>query len=184
MTIARSDNRFALLELLGRYRPIDDADRMRCERIAEFIKTTPRCFERGNLEGHITGSAWVVDKSRERVLLTHHKKLGKWLQLGGHADGNPDVMDVAMREAREESGLTDLRALSPEIFDVDVHPIPQHGAEPAHIHYDVRFIFQTVEPDRFVMSSESDELAWVEMKKISNFSQEESMLRMAKKGEL
>ena len=181
MTIARNDRRRPLLNLLAAYRPIDDADRAQCARIVKFVDETPACFERSNAAGHVTGSAWVVDKDRARVLLTHHKKLGKWLQLGGHADGDADVPAVALREAQEESGLRDLRLLSKNIFDLDVHPIPAHGADPAHFHYDIRFVFQANGPEPIVTGAESNELAWVDIKNISAYSQEPSLLRMVKK---
>ena len=97
--------------------------------------------------GHITGSAWVVDIAGNRVLLADHAKLGRWLQPGGHSDGDPDTLAVALREAREESGL-DVRALDDAIFDIDVHRIPARGDEPAHLHFDVRFLVQA-EHDQF-----------------------------------
>src|ERR1022692_1433569 len=99
-----------------------------------FVEAYPDCLQRTQLTGHLTGSAWIVDKAHTRTLLTHHRKLDKWLQLGGHADGDPDLLAVAMREAREESGLTKLRAASVEIFDLDRHWIPERKAEPAHWH--------------------------------------------------
>ena len=95
----------------------------------------------------------------DRVLLAHHRKLGRWLQPGGHSDGDPDTLAVALREAREESGL-DVRALDDAIFDIDVHRIPARGREPAHLHFDVRFLVQA-EHDRFRVSDESHALAWV-----------------------
>ncbi len=181
MTIAQADKRAPLLKLLEQYQPVDDADRAQRDRIAEFVRANSDCFERTNLKGHITGSAWVIDKSGERVLLTHHKKLGKWLQLGGHADGDPDVRRVALREAEEESGLKGLRPGFDGIFDLDVHAIPAHGNDHEHFHYDLRFVFQTSGSEDFVTGPESDRLAWVKISLMKNFSTEESMLRMARK---
>lgn len=181
MTIDPADRRVPLLELLLRYRSEDAADQAQCERIKSFVEMTAECFNRTYLAGHITGSAWVVDKTGTRVLLTHHKKLNKWLQLGGHADGNPDVLAVALREAKEESGLKDIRALSKEIFDLDVHPIPERPDEPAHFHYDVRFAFQTDGSEKFTANHESQELQWVDIAIISSHTNEGSLLRMARK---
>lgn len=169
-----------LLDLLTCYVPLDENDRRQAKRIREFIEADPRSFDRQNPVGHITGSAWVVDPTGTRVLLTHHKKLGKWLQVGGHADGERDVMKVALREAQEESGLTDLLPVSSEIFDVDIHPIPAHGSDPAHEHFDVRFAFQARDT-AFKVSEESHALAWIEIRKIHEFTSEESLLRMARK---
>ena len=107
-----------------------------------FVETHEDCLLRSCGPGHLTGSAWIVDVTRTRTLLTHHRKLDKWLQLGGHADGESDLLAAALREAREESGLTRLRAVSPEIFDVDRHWIPPRKTDPGHYHYDLRFLFE------------------------------------------
>jgi 8-oxo-dGTP pyrophosphatase MutT (NUDIX family) len=181
MTIDKNDPRFTLLQLLERYKPEDENDRSQRDRIQQFVRENKNCFERTNLAGHITGSAWVVDKLEKRVLLTHHKKLGKWLQLGGHSDGDPDTLSVALREAQEESGLTGLKPVSKEIFDIDSHDIPARCDGPAHIHYDIRFLFQVSGTDKFKISDESNELAWIDIDKVGSVSKEESLLRMARK---
>ena len=150
-------------------------------RFEAFVDTHPDCFERTCRPGHVTGSAWLVDAAGERVLLTHHRKLGRWLQLGGHSDGDPDPLAVALREAREESGLA-VRVLDEAIFDVDVHRIPARGSEPAHRHYDVRFLL-VAESHRFRKNDESHALEWVPVGAIRSLTGEESVLRMARKWE-
>ncbi|MDE0451506.1 MAG: NUDIX hydrolase [Gammaproteobacteria bacterium] len=150
-------------------------------RLHRFIETQPRCFERDCFDdGHVTGSAWVVDSDGSRVLLTHHRKLGKWLQLGGHSDGEPDTLAVALREAREESGLV-VRPISEAVLDVDIHTIPASKGEPAHLHYDVRFAFRAASSGPLRVSPESIDLAWVEIGDLARLTGEESMLRMARK---
>ena len=100
--------------------------------------------------------------ARTRCLLTHHRKLERWLQLGGHADGQGDVLATLRCARRGRSpGLTSLRAVSPGVFDCDVHEIPARGAEPAHFHYDVRFLLEADAGEPLVVSDESKELAWV-----------------------
>ncbi|GAB6197154.1 NUDIX hydrolase [Lysobacter xanthus] len=121
------------------------------------IETGP--FARERVAGHFTGSAWLVDRTGERVLLTHHRKLGRWLQLGGHADGDADLGRVALKEAEEESGLGGL-TLEPGLFDLDRHWIPERGDVPAHWHYDVRFVVRAGDDEAFVVSEESLDLAW------------------------
>jgi len=81
----------------------------------ELVTAHPDCLLRSCLPGHVTGSAWIVSPDRSQTLLTLHRKLGKWLQLGGHADGDPNLLAVAMREAVEESGLRSLRAVRPSV---------------------------------------------------------------------
>jgi 8-oxo-dGTP pyrophosphatase MutT (NUDIX family) len=113
------------------------------------------------------------------VLLTHHRKLGRWLQLGGHSDGESDTLLAAQREAEEESGLA-VRVLEAAIFDLDVHEIPARESDPAHLHYDVRFVFQA-NHENFRVSTESLELAWVAIGNLEAYSEEESVLRMGRK---
>lgn len=116
-------------------------------------------FERHHPPGHFTASCWLVSGDGERLLMTHHRKLGRWLQLGGHADGDPDLAATALREGEEESGLAGLR-LEPGIFDLDRHCIPARGDDPAHWHYDVRYVIHAGPDERFAVSDESHALAW------------------------
>ena len=116
-------------------------------------------FRRERLAGHFTASCWLVDAAGQRVLLTHHRKLGLWLQLGGHADGERDLAVAAMQEAAEESGLSGL-CLEPGIFDLDRHWIPEHKGVPAHWHYDVRYVVRAGSDEAYVVSEESHDLAW------------------------
>ncbi len=155
------------------------------QRVAEvaqfsaFLASSPDVFQRWHLPGHFTGSAWLVSADGERALLTHHRKLGRWLQLGGHADGDPDLAQVALREAEEESGLTALQVV-PSIFDIDRHRIPARGNEPEHWHYDVRFVVRTGDDEAFVVSDESHALAWRRIDEIAaDTDAEASMQRMA-----
>jgi 8-oxo-dGTP pyrophosphatase MutT (NUDIX family) len=146
-----------------------------------FVEAHSDCLLRSCVPGHLTGSAWVVDPARTRTLLTHHLKLDKWLQLGGHADGDGDLLAVAMREAREESGLTRLRVVSPSIFDVDRHWIPPRKNDPGHYHYDLRFCIEADPREPLVISGESKALAWVDLAEVTRLNPEESMARMVRK---
>ena len=174
-------HRSNLLHLLNSYssRQKDEAATVR--RLVDFVEAHSDCFERSLSIGHITGSAWVINRAGTHVLLTHHKKLDRWLQLGGHADGNADILDAAQREANEESGLPGLKPISGGIFDIDIHLIPERKTEPAHYHYDIRFVFQASETDEYVVSDESHDLAWVDIQRLEDFTDEPSMLRMAEK---
>jgi len=138
-------------------------------------------YERRRLAGHFTGSAWLVDGSGERVLLTHHRKLGRWLQLGGHADGDANLAAVALKEAEEESGLADL-VVEPVIFDLDRHAIPARGDEPEHWHYDVRFVVRAAGGEAFRANAESLALAWQPIREVATRPAfEASLRRMARK---
>ena len=133
-------------------------------------------FRRERLAGHFTASAWLLDRSGTRVLLTHHRKLGIWVQLGGHADGDRDLARVALREAEEESGLVGLR-VEPGIFDLDRHWIPEHKGVPGHWHYDVRYVVHVGDSEAFVVSEESHALAWREIAVIAQDPQADASLR-------
>lgn len=144
----------------------------------------PSCFERSLLHAHFTASAWVLDESLEFALLTHHAKLERWLQLGGHADGEEDLRNVALKELREESGLTKLKFISKNIFDIDIHTIPARKDVPEHEHYDVRFLFMADMKEAVVKNHESKEVTWVSLDSISELcNQNDSILRMIKKCE-
>lgn len=147
----------------------------------ELFEEGVHAFLRDRLEGHFTGSAWLVSSDGARVLLTHHRKLDRWLQLGGHADGDTDLRAVALKEAEEESGLAGL-TVDAGIFDLDKHWIPAHGEVPGHWHYDVRYVVRAGEQEDFVVSDESNALAWRGIVEIANDSAaDESLRRMARR---
>lgn len=154
------------------------------ENIADFeafLASDPAVFERSHQVGHFTGSAWLVSADGERVLLTHHRKLGRWLQLGGHADGDSELARVALREAGEESGLIGL-TVDARIFDLDAHRIPARGTEPEHWHYDVRYVVHAAAGEDFVVSTESLALAWRPIHDlVHDADADPSLRRMARK---
>jgi len=132
---------------------------------------------RTRLEGHLTASALVVNHERTHALLTHHKKLGRWLQLGGHCDGDANLVRVAVREAIEESGIQDL-TIDPRVIDIDIHSIPERGAEPRHLHLDVRFIVTAPRGAQEIKSDESHALAWVAPSELGTHSTDASVRRL------
>jgi 8-oxo-dGTP pyrophosphatase MutT (NUDIX family) len=180
-------HRKPLLAQLERYLARHPDERLVVDHVLQFVRANPDCFERTCAPGHITGSAWILSHDRAHFLLTRHRKLGRWLQLGGHADGNPDPTDVALREAREESGMEhfELAVLGPETlpFDVDVHLIPATAKEPAHLHYDVRSLLIAAPGQELCMSSESADLRWFPCARVDVLD-DESQWRMARKASL
>lgn len=177
MTAAMQRNR--LYALLNRYQdrfPDEDA-----APFLRFVERQPRCFERDCFDdGHVTGSALVLNLAGDATLLTRHAKLDRWLQLGGHSDGDPDPLAVACREAEEESGLA-VVPVSRQVLDIDIHTIPRRGGEPAHFHYDVRFLLRVEGSERFAVTAESHALAWVPLDQVRSYTSEESVLRMVRK---
>lgn len=164
--LAGMPHRRLLLDLLARHDTADAAEAADVARIRDFVRAHADCFGRANPLGHVTGSAVVVDPTGGRVLLTHHRKLDRWLQLGGHGEPHEhDPAVTALREAREESGLDALRFVGvqeggvPRPLDVDVHRIPA-GREPAHDHLDLRYLLWTPTPEAIEVSAESRALRW------------------------
>jgi len=175
------DHRQAFSAHLNRYAQAHPDEGEVAARFGEFLRSAPTVFERTHAVGHFTGSAWLVSADGARVLLTHHRKLGRWLQLGGHADGDPDLAGVALREAEEESGLTQL-AVEPLPFDLDCHWIPERAGESGHWHYDVRYVVRAGGSEAFAVSEESLALAWKPVAEIAaDAAADESLRRMAKK---
>lgn len=174
-------HRDKFLQQLEDYRRRWPDEEKECDRYIAFVSANEDCFQRSLAEGHVTASAWVVNRAGTHVLLTHHRKLNRWLQLGGHVDGESDVLAGALREVEEESGLAEVAVLGEGIFDLDIHPIPSRGDEPEHFHYDVRFLLQATGSEEFVVSEESHDLAWIKIEEVASVADEESMLRMARK---
>ena len=176
-------HRTGVLALLRAHaaQPLDAHEAEMTAHTIRFVENHDDCLLRSQLSGHLTGSAWIVDPSRTRTLLTHHRKLDKWLQLGGHADGDPDLLAVALREAREESGLQRVHAVTPAIFDLDRHWIPERRTEPAHWHYDLRFMIEADPAEPLTVTSESKDLAWIAVADVTQLNSEESMARMVRK---
>ena len=176
-----NSNEQGLLAALSEYRQRWREEANSVDEFVVLLDDAGNPFARERLAGHFTGAAWLVSADGERVLLTHHRKLDRWLQLGGHADGDRDLARVALREAEEESGLEGL-SVDREIFDLDRHWIPERGDVPGHWHYDVRYVVHAGGNEAYVVSDESHDLAWREINGIADDLQaDESLRRMAAK---
>jgi 8-oxo-dGTP pyrophosphatase MutT (NUDIX family) len=152
--------------------------------IPQFLKLLEHqdAYQRHHLPGHLTGSAWIIDHTRKFALLTHHAKLNKWLQPGGHADGDENIFNVALREAEEETGLKNFKSLSQTFSDIDIHTIPARKDFPQHLHFDIRFVFQADKKEALVITQESHDLAWISIDNLTALTKNNpSIERMAEK---
>jgi 8-oxo-dGTP pyrophosphatase MutT (NUDIX family) len=179
-------HRKSLLDVLARYRAQHPDEAPTVDRMRALVELRPDCFERSCLPGHVTGSAFVLSPDGRRTLLVLHRKLGRWLQPGGHADGESDLARVAVREAEEETGLSGFLLLGaaagePFPFDLDVHAIPAHRDEPPHEHHDVRFLLGAPTWGRPAASDESRAVAWFDLDELPALGADPSLLRMADK---
>ena len=155
---------------------------MHREKIIEFVeRNLRRWWRRSTLDGHITASAWVLNAPRTHALLLHHAKLDCWVQPGGHLDdSDASPAAGACREAREETGLGSLQLVDKNLFDVDVHAIPARGAEPAHLHYDLRYLIIS-SGSTVTLSDESLGARWILLDELARRPFERSVSRMAEK---
>ncbi len=170
-----------MTEALNRYRDQWHGEAATVAQFLAFLQDHPDAFERSHKTGHFTGSCWLVSADGERVLLMHHRKLDRWLQPGGHADGDRDLARVALREAQEETGVAGLR-VEGSIFDIDRHRIPARASEPDHWHYDVRHVVRAGRDERYTRNPESHALAWRPVAEVADdASLDMSLRRMAKK---
>jgi 8-oxo-dGTP pyrophosphatase MutT (NUDIX family) len=184
-------HRDPVITLLTAYREANPSETEVADRILALVNSRSDCFDRTCRPGHLTGSAWVVSPDGERHLLLHHRKLDKWLQPGGHADGQTDLAEVALREAVEETGLQSLRVVSDSygvaVLDLDVHDIPARYApdgsliEDGHEHHDVRFLFQADADESLCINDESHALRWCTPEEVQSLTQEWSVLRLLEK---
>jgi 8-oxo-dGTP pyrophosphatase MutT (NUDIX family) len=176
-------HRQELLSLLQQHRTrfIDEAAYIR--RAIMFVEEHEDIFYRELWPAHVTGSAWVVSPDRESVLMLHHRKLDQWFQPGGHADGDNDVLRVALRETSEETGLdpAHIRLIDDAVFDVDIHTILSSHEAPRHEHIDIRFLVEIDDSLPLPGSDEAHEVLWVDFHDISRFNNNRSTYRMVEK---
>lgn len=184
-------HRQPLLAMLDRYADRWPDERAVVERVRGLVASRGDCFERACRPGHVTASALVLSPDRSRVLLVHHRKLGRWLQPGGHADGVADPLRVALSEVAEETGVVDPTFPDPcwreTPLDLDVHPIPARHApdgtllEDAHDHHDIRFLLVAGPGAELRLSGESHNLGWFSPDEARALAPDESVLRLIRK---
>ncbi|MBP6870282.1 NUDIX hydrolase [Candidatus Babeliales bacterium] len=169
-----------LRALLRTYQPTVEEKDFK-DRMKAFLDIYEDCFHRSQVVGHFTASALLLNKDGSKALLLHHAKLDIWVQPGGHADGEHNLLKVAIKEAQEESGIMGISPLRTEIFDIDIHKIPANSKEAAHDHYDVRFLLQVTSDEDFVQNRESKALRWVDHSSIQELTEQRSVVRLFEK---
>jgi len=176
-------HRQELLSLLNKYqtRFMDEAGYVSRSRL--FVADNTDCFYRELWPMHVTGSTWVVSPDRQRVLMLHHKKHDQWFQPGGHADGDADILRVALKETEEETGLdaSQIKLLGPTIFDVDIHTIPANQHDPRHSHIDIRFLVEIDDSLPVPGNDESHDVLWINLHDVASYNNNRSTYRMVEK---
>lgn len=179
-------HRLQLLALLDRYKTsslLTAEEKPFLEKIIALVKSSPDCFKREHLPEHITASALVINAENDHMILMHHRKLGIWVQPGGHADGESDVLAVALKEALEETGIEKISPLSADIFDVDIHWIPAGKTNPPveHWHYDIRFILQAAPGSKIIKNNESLDVQWMSAAQALEKTTDRAVIRLIEK---
>ncbi|MBS1682707.1 MAG: NUDIX hydrolase [Bacteroidetes bacterium] len=172
-------NRQSLVAALQAYQTNYTEEREFVKSFLELLSDND-CYQRTHLPGHVTGSAWIVNADKTKTLLVHHGKLNRWMQPGGHADGDENILHVSLNEAEEETGLKNF-ILPDKIFDIDIHTIPARKDFPEHLHYDIRFLLIADEDEKVEVSEESHDVKWIELNDLEQLTSERSVLRMKEK---
>ena len=176
-------HRQELLNLLAQHdtRFMEEAAYIR--RASEFVLAHSDCFHRELVPAHVPGSAWVISPDRDHVLMLHHRKHDQWFQPGGHADGDADILRVALRETAEESGVPaeHIRLLNNDIFDVDIHSIDASEHDPRHEHIDIRFLVEIDDSLHIPGNHESNDILWVPLSQVPRYNNNRSTYRMLEK---
>jgi len=176
-------HRQELLQLLKQYQPRFMDEMAFVKRSVGYVEQHEDCFYRELMPAHVTGSAWVVNPDRSRVLMMHHKKLNQWFQPGGHADGDADIIRVALKETEEETGINaeHIKLVDGSIFDVDIHTIAPYGNDPEHQHIDIRFLLEIDDRIAVPGNDESHEILWIDLLAVSHYNRNRSTYRMLEK---
>ena len=166
-----------IIEEIKKYRPCNAQEQRDQTLILDFLEKNGDAFLRSNLLAHMTASSWIVNPERTKTLMVYHNLYDSWSWTGGHADGETDLLSVALREAREETGIEHVRPLSPEIFSLEVLTVDGHEKRgeyvPSHLHMNVTYLLEAEESDTLhVCREENSGVAWFTLEEALKASSE------------
>ena len=154
-----------LIEQIEAYRPCCEQEERDKAVILAFLAAHDDAFQRENLVAHMTASSWVVNPARDRVLMVYHKLYDSWAWTGGHADGETDLLSVALRECREETGVEHVRPVSGDIYSLEILTVEGHEKRgqyvPSHLHLNLTYLLEADERDALqVCEAENSGVRW------------------------
>ena len=166
-----------IIEEIKKYRPCNAQEQRDQALILDFLEKNGDAFLRSNLLAHMTASSWIVNPERTKTLMVYHNLYDSWSWTGGHADGETDLLSVALREAREETGIEHVRPLSPEIFSLEVLTVDGHEKRgeyvPSHLHMNVTYLLEAEESDTLhICREENSGVAWFTLEEALKASSE------------
>lgn len=164
-------------EDIEKYRPFNEQEKLDKKVILDFIDINPDAFLRSNLIAHMTASAWIVNRQRTRTLLVYHRIFDSWSWTGGHADGEEDLLAVALREVREETGVKNPRPVSEDIYSLEVLTVDGHEKHgeyvPSHLHMNVTYLLEAEESETLhICREENSGVAWFSLEEALEVSTE------------
>lgn len=174
------------IQLIRRYNPYDEQEKKDKEVILYCIETFNNILTRDNQVAHITSSAFVVNKTKDKVLMIHHNIYNSWSWTGGHADGDEDLLAVAIKEAREETGIKNIKPISSDIFSLEILPVLGHVRREkyvsAHLHLSVAYLVEADENEELVVKAdENSDVRWIPIDEVNTYSSEPHMQKVYKK---
>ena len=165
---------------ISNFEPFDDKEALDKEVMLEFIKNNDDVLVRDNKIAHMTTSGWVTNKDRSKILMIYHNIYDSWAWVGGHADGDEDLKHVVTKEIEEETGITDVKFITEDIFGLNIVTVDNHikrGKEVnSHLHFDIEYILEADEDAELrVKEDENSGVKWVDIDKVTEYSTEEKM---------
>lgn len=172
------ERKMELKEQIINYKPFNEQEERDKALLLEWLSSGKDVFTRENKAAHFTASAWVLNPARTKVLMIYHNIYNSWAWMGGHADGEKDLLKVAEREAKEESGITDIRPVSEDILSLEVVTVSGHEKRgkyvSSHLHLNVTYLFEADEnQELFIKPDENSGVMWIGLDDIKNKSTEE-----------
>ena len=175
-----------LYDLISDYIPNDEKEKLDREVMLDFIKKNKDVLTRNNRIAHFTTSAWIVNLEHTKILMIYHNIYNSWAWVGGHADGDDDLLRVIYKEIEEETGLTNLKLLMDDVFGINIITVDNHIRKGeyvnSHLHFDVEYLFEANEKDFIrIKEDENQGVQWVPIDKVEDYSSEEKMKPIYKK---